>query len=244
MLFGKGSVTVNIQGYLDYINTPWGKLFYKLVWRDINFKNKSILDFGSGFGITSNHLAKNNAVTALEPDLNILKYRVADNAYTQIVGSIKKLSAFRDNFFDVIICHNVLEYTDNRTAVLKEFSRLLKPNGVLSLVKHNKAGKVMQKAVFEGNVTAAMSLLHNINSVSGNFGEIKEYSLSDLEEYCGNLFKIENVYGIRTFYGLQDNSVKSNPEWLSGMYDLETAVSQIPDFRNIAFFHHVIMKKK
>ena len=31
---------MNINGYLDYINTPWGRLFYRLVWYNLNFKDK------------------------------------------------------------------------------------------------------------------------------------------------------------------------------------------------------------
>lgn len=45
---------MNINGYLDYINVPWGRLFYRLVWHNLGFKDKKILDFGSGFGVTSN----------------------------------------------------------------------------------------------------------------------------------------------------------------------------------------------
>lgn len=59
---------MNINGYLDYINTPWGRLFYRLVWYNLNFKDKRILDFGSGFGVTANHLAECNGCRAKRRD--------------------------------------------------------------------------------------------------------------------------------------------------------------------------------
>lgn len=42
----------------------------------------------------------------------------------------------------MIICHNVLEYIENRRSILAELHRVLKPHGVLSIVKHNHAGRV------------------------------------------------------------------------------------------------------
>lgn len=50
----RGEDNMNINGYLDYINVPWGRLFYRSVWHTLGFKDKKILDFGSGFGVTSN----------------------------------------------------------------------------------------------------------------------------------------------------------------------------------------------
>ena len=36
-----------------------------------------------------------------------------DYEYTQIVGDINALDTFNDETFDIIICHNVLEYIDD-----------------------------------------------------------------------------------------------------------------------------------
>lgn len=44
----------------------------------------------------------------------------------------------------MIFCYNVLEYVPDREEILKEFYRLLKPEGFVSLVKHNRPGRVMQ----------------------------------------------------------------------------------------------------
>ena len=44
------SGTINVQGYLSAVNSPWGELFYQLVWHNLTCEDKKILDFGSGFG--------------------------------------------------------------------------------------------------------------------------------------------------------------------------------------------------
>ena len=33
----RGEDNMNINGYLDYINVPWGRLFYRLVWHNLGF---------------------------------------------------------------------------------------------------------------------------------------------------------------------------------------------------------------
>lgn len=235
---------MNINGYLDYINTPWGRLFYRLVWHNLGFKDKKVLDFGSGLGITSNHLAKSNDVTAVEPNGELLEHRICDNRYEQIMGSIDELKGMENSSFDIILCHNVLEYIENRDNLITEFHRLLKNDGILSIVKHNKNGKVMHKAVFENNIDEAMSLLNGENATSQNFGTINEYEIEDLQDFIAERFLLDKVYGIRTFYGIQPNSFKCDSDWEERMFMLECAVENDTTYTNVAFFQHLLLNRK
>jgi len=236
--------SMNVTGYLDYINTPWGRLFYRLIWHNLEFKDKKILDFGSGFGVTSNHLAKFNNVTAVEPNSEMLEHKICDNHYEQIIGSIEKLREMENGIFDVIICHNVLEYIESRADLISEFHRLLKKGGLLSIVKHNKNGKIMHKAVFENNINEAMALLNGENAISQNFGTINEYEIEDLKDSFSERFVLNQVYGIRTFFGIQPNAFKDEPDWEEKMYALECAVESNVAYSNIAFFQHLILIKR
>lgn len=80
--------------------------------------------------------------------------------------------------------------------------------------------------------------------MSVNFGQIDEYETEELEAYVDGAFGIENVYGIRMFFGLQRNEWKSEPDWKDTMYQMESAAEMAPEFRAIAFFHHVIMRQR
>ena len=127
---------------------PWECLMKRIVWKQLGeIRDKKILDFGSGIGVTANYLAEHNDVTAIEPDEDSIMERWADNQYTQIVGSTEELRKFENETFDMIICHNVLEYAEDREDIVKEFARILKLNGKISIVKHNRAGRVMQMVV-------------------------------------------------------------------------------------------------
>ena len=112
----------------DITNLPaWERLFKKIVWKQLgDMEGKKILDFGSGEGITANHFAEKNDVTAIEPSKEMLSNAWKDYEYTQIVGDVNALSAFKNETFDMIICHNVLEYIDDKTAVVKALARVLK----------------------------------------------------------------------------------------------------------------------
>ena len=47
----------------------WEMLLKKITWMQLGeVKNKRILDFGSGTGVTAAHYAPCNEVTAIEPD--------------------------------------------------------------------------------------------------------------------------------------------------------------------------------
>lgn len=233
----------SIQSYLNTVHAPWGRLFYELAWHNLECKGKRILDFGSGFGITANHFAEHNSVVAVEPNRDMLQYRFSDHEYEQIIGGIEECKKMQSQSFDVIFCHNVLEYIDNRQEVLFEFDRLLKPDGLISVIKHNKAGKIMQKAVFEYKIDEAFKLLKNENLESANFGVIHEYDDRELENYCEGIFNIEKVYGLRIFFALQRNELKTGEDWFKNMYRLECEAEEVPSFRDIAFFHHIILKR-
>ena len=54
-----------------------------------------------------------------------------------------------------------------------------------------------------------------------------------------------DTFGIRTFWDLQQNQEKHNgEEWQLKMVQLENRVSKIQEYRDIAFFHHLIFVKE
>lgn len=222
----------------------WERLFKRIVWMQIGeIEGKRILDFGSGEGITANHFARKNEVIAIEPSEEMLANVWKDYPYKQIIGDVNALSAFEDNFFDIIICHNVLEYIDDKTKVIKALTRVLKRDGILSIAKHNRPGRVMQMAVLLDDFEKANALLDGKNNTASKFGNIRYYEDNDITKWQPEL-NISDVFGIRTFWDLQQNQQRHGDEdWQKNMMQLELRVSQIPEYRDIAFFHHLLLKK-
>ena len=229
----------------DITDLPaWERLFKKIVWKQLgDMEGKKILDFGSGEGITANHFAEKNDVTAIEPSKEMLSNAWKDYEYTQIVGDVNALSAFKNETFDMIICHNVLEYIDGKAAVVKALARVLKKDGIISIVKHNRAGRVMQMAVLLDDFEKANEILDGKDSTASKFGTIRYYEDNDITKWEPQI-TVSDILGIRTFWDLQQNQQKHGDEaWQEKMLQLELRVSQMQEYKNIAFFHHLLLKK-
>ena len=218
---------------------PWEQLFKRVLWAQLGkLQGKRILDFGSGIGVTANHYAAENDVVAVEPSQESVAKRWDEHPYRQIIGSTDALRNMEDGSFDVIFCHNVLEYVPDREEILRQFHRLLKPEGFVSLVKHNRPGRVMQMVVLLNEFEKAHALLDGEDGSSADYGTIHYY-----EDVTG-IFRIRDTYGIRTFWDLQQNqSCHKDPAWQKKMIDMELRVAQLQPYRDIAFFHHLILEK-
>lgn len=223
---------------------PWELLMKRMVWLQLgDITGKEILDFGSGIGVTADYLAKNNVVTAIEPSVESVSERWQNNEYKQIMGSTEQLRKLDDEKFDLIICHNVLEYTSDKEDILNEFARILRPEGKISIVKHNRSGRVMQMVVLLNDFEHAHSLLDGKDGKASKYGTISYYEDSDIEQWCGKL-KITKTLGMRTFWDMQQNQeIHKDAQWQDKMVEMEMRVSDIHGYKEIAFFHHLILEK-
>jgi S-adenosylmethionine-dependent methyltransferase len=89
----------DLKIYLENTKKPWNILFYRVVWEQLSqITNSKILDFGSGLGITANHLAKNNDVVAIEPNTDMVEERICENSYW--VNEPLKFMAERDYLYN------------------------------------------------------------------------------------------------------------------------------------------------
>lgn len=236
-------MSTNLDHYKKMLAQPWGKIQYEITFAQLeHLKNLNILDFGAGFGLVSQFLARQNKVTAIEPHAELLLDNPSQT-FTKIIGSLESLEKMPETSFDVICCHNVLEYIEpnQRPFYLQAFKRLLKPDGQLSIIKHNQAGKVLQSVVFNNDVDTALQLLKGEDFQSLSFSQGKTYSIEALLEM--SQLKLENYLAIRSFYSLQPNEVKTEKGWLEKMTQMELAVADLKPYKDISFLQHVWLRK-
>src|SRR5258708_36461342 len=63
---------------------------------------------------------------------------------------------FNAGSFDVVLCHNVLEYVDDPHDVLRGAARALRnSSAMLSVLVRNQAGEVLKAAIQAGDLAAA-----------------------------------------------------------------------------------------
>ena len=235
---------MDIQQYKQMLEQPWGKIQYEITFAQLeHIKGKKILDFGSGFGLVSQFLVQNNEVVAIEPQQELL-FAYSNHSYEKISGSLEQVKKFESESFDIVLCHNVLEYIDENCRVnyLSELKRVLKRDGKLSIIKHNQVGKIMQAVVFSNDVDQALDLLNGNEFKSVSFSQGTTYTIDELLEM--SKMKLENYQAIRTFYSLQMNEVKTKDNWLEKMTEMELAVCDLYPYKDISFLQHIWLVKE
>jgi len=164
--FGTGAAK-----YAAYLETPEGRLRLDLAFANLqdflpqSTRSLLALDIGCGTGAIAVRLARLGLhVTLLDESLPMLDFaeRAAREAGVTERIALKHGNAtqFANLFpaasFDVILCHNVLEYVDDPCAVLRSAARALRdPSSVISVLVRNQAGEVLRAAILDGDVAAA-----------------------------------------------------------------------------------------
>lgn len=119
--------------------TPW--IIEKIkVHGYLNAETK-VLDVGCGAGFLSNDLAKNGlhvtGVDLSEESLKVArKYDETKSVHYQTADAYKL--PFPDQSFDVLTAMDFLEHIEDPKLVIKEFSRVLKPNGIFIFHTFNR----------------------------------------------------------------------------------------------------------
>jgi len=95
-----------------------------------------VLDFGAGTGNLTLHLlelgAKVVAADVSSTSLEILKRKTSERADCKcVLCNGIDLSLFQEQTFDMIATYSVLHHVPDYLAIVREFSRLLKPGGVV-----------------------------------------------------------------------------------------------------------------
>ncbi len=119
--------------------TPW--ILEKIKQHGFLNSNTQVLDVGCGAGFLSNELAK-NFLKVTGVDISAESISVAKD-YDQ-TKTVKYLTAdayrlpFSDQSFDVITAMDFLEHVEDPASIIKEFSRVLKPNGLFIFHTFNR----------------------------------------------------------------------------------------------------------
>jgi S-adenosylmethionine-dependent methyltransferase len=158
--------------YAAYLETPEGRLRSDLAFANLQDflplqaqPSLCALDLGGGTGATAVRLARLGIhVTLLDSSpamLDIAQLAAGKAGVTQKIalqqGDAAELAnLFQAGSFDVILCHNILEYVDTPGAVLRSAARVLRDSSaILSLVVRNQAGEVLKAAIQAGDLAAA-----------------------------------------------------------------------------------------
>ena len=167
--------------YAAYLETPEGRLRLDLAFANLQeflpqaTRSLYALDLGCGTGAIAVRLAQLGLhVTLLDasvPMLDLAKCAAQEAGLTDRIalkhGDAAQFSnLFPGESFDVILCHNILEYVDDPCAVLRSAARALRDqSSIISVLVRNQAGEVLKAAIQDGDLAAAQ---HNLTAEWGH----------------------------------------------------------------------------
>jgi len=128
----KQSNNTNIYLKKEYNHKPRWYSYYHQFQNIFNQNPESVLEIGTGSGITAKILRENNVkVVTIDND---------PKTNPDIVGDILKLP-FKNNSFDAVVAFEILEHLPFTSfpVALKEMSRVAKNNVIISLPDHGKS---------------------------------------------------------------------------------------------------------
>jgi len=249
------------QDYAAYLETPEGRLRSDLIFANLREflplakqeDSLRVLDIGCGTGATAVRLARLGMhVTLLDSSLAMLDLAkrtaqeagVTDKVILQHGDAAQLGNSFHTRSFDVILCHNILEYVDDPSAVLQGAARELRnSSAILSVVVRNQAGEVLKAAIQTGDLTAAE------NNLTAEWGQ------ESLYRGRVRLFRSDDVHvmlkaaslaiiaerGVRVVADYLPSRVSRSAEY-ERILGLERKLSSRPEFAAVARYLQLVAR--
>jgi S-adenosylmethionine-dependent methyltransferase len=205
-----------------------------------------VVDLGGGTGGLAVAMAeRGHRVTVVDPSpdaLAALDSRAAQAGVTTLVdGVIGDAATLADvvgsAVADLVVCHDVLEVVDLPLPALRAAAEVLRPDGRLSVLAHQRSGAVVARAL-AGQLDQALDLL-----AAGPDRLPRRFGRSELEGLVVAAgFAVVEVRGVRVFTDIRITDPQPGAD--VRLAALETAVEVDPDFLPLAAQLHLLAVKE
>jgi len=244
--------------YAAYLKTPAGRLRSELSWENLRRflprtpSRRRALDLGGGTGFASVQLARMGFQVALLDSSEEMIGTARQQAEASSTGariSFHRAEAgrlpelFGAGSFDVVTCHNLLEYLEDPLTVVHHVAHVLRKDGVLSLLVRNRAGEVVRAAISSGDWKLAAASLSAETVTDSLFGEpVRVFSPNDVRSMiAGAGLAAAAEYGVRVFSDYVDLS-NLGSETYRQLFELELTLGARPEFAAIARYTQVVAR--
>jgi S-adenosylmethionine-dependent methyltransferase len=243
--------------YAAYLETPEGRLRLDLAFANLQdilpqaTRSLHALDLGCGTGAVAVRLARLGLhvtlLDASEAMLDFAKHAAQEaGVWERIALKHRDTSQFANLFpaesFDVILCHNILEYVDDPCAVLRSAARVLRdPSSIISVLVRNQAGEVLKAAIHDGDLAATE---HNLTAEWGNEslygGRVRLFTAESLQAMLHeSSLAVTAERGVRVLSDYLPPKVSRNYEY-ERILELERKLGKRPEFAAIARYTHCL----
>jgi S-adenosylmethionine-dependent methyltransferase len=243
--------------YAAYLETPEGRLRLDLAFSNLQeflpqaTRSLVALDLACGTGAIAVRLARLGLhVTLLDASVPMLDFakRAAREAGVTERTALKHgdVTQFENFFhagsFDVILCHNILEYVDDPCAVLRSAVRALRDqSSIISILLRNQAGEVLKAAIQDGDLATSE---HNLTAAWGHEslygGAVRLFTAESLQAMLlESSLTVTAERGIRVMSDYLPPRVSRNDEY-QRILELERKLGRRAEFAAVARYTHCI----
>jgi SAM-dependent methyltransferase len=213
------------------------------------------LDVGCGTGATAIRLAQLGIhVTLLDSShemLEIAKRAATAAAVTEKIAFTHGDAAQLSNFFptdsfNVVLCHNLLEYVDDPEAVLRAAAAALRDSSaMLSVLVRNRAGEVLKAAIQAGDLAAAKNnLTAEWGQESLYGGRVRLFSSHSLQAMLKAASLATTAErGVRVLADYLPPQVSRTAQY-HRILELERKLSSQPEYAAIARYIHCLARRE
>jgi len=244
--------------YAAYLETPEGRLRLDLAFANLQdflpqaTRSLLALDLGGGTGAIAVRLARLGLhVTLLDaslPMLDFAKRGAQEAGVTERIalkhGDAAHLADLCNaGSFDVILCHNILEYVDHPCDVLRSAARGLRdPSSIISVLVRNQAGEVLKAAIQDGDLAATE---HNLTAKWGHEslygGRVRLFAAESLHAMLAAAsLAVTAERGVRVMSDYLPPRVSRNDEY-QRIFELERKLGRRAEFAAVARYTHCLV---
>jgi S-adenosylmethionine-dependent methyltransferase len=243
--------------YAAYLETREGRLRLDLAFANLQeFLPQAIqsllaLDLGCGTGAIAVRLARLGIhVTLLDASLPMLDFAkraareagVAERIALKHGDAAQLATLFDAGSFDLILCHNILEYVDDPSAVLRgAVCALRDSSSIISVLVRNQAGEVLKAAIQEGDLAASE---HSLTAEWGNEslygGRVRLFAAENLQAMLAAAgFAVTAERGVRAVSDYLPRRISRSDEY-ERIFELERKLGRRPEFAAVARYTHCL----
>jgi S-adenosylmethionine-dependent methyltransferase len=245
--------------YAAYVNTPAGRLRSELAWENVrrflprDASKQRALDVGGGTGSASVQLARMGYEVVLldgsEEMLRIARQQAEAGSVAERIslchadaGQLPEL--FGAESFDIVICHNLLEYTGDPFTTVRDIAQVLRKDAMLSVLVRNRAGEVLKAAIKSGNCKLATANLTAETVLDSLFGEpVRVFALSDVRDLLSRAcLEVVAEHGVRVFFDYLGLENLTDEVYVQAL-ELESTLGARLEFAAIARYVQVIARR-
>ena len=243
--------------YYEGMKLPWMGILYEeaelQLLEHLPEEPGTALVVGCGFGIMDRWLALQGwQVTGVDVTAGYLEMAEQDAAAEGLAIRYELMDAESGDWgalggpFDLVLCHNVLDYLEAPETVIAKIGAVTKRGGLVSIVHHNPTAKVLKALIVQNDPVQALENMTKTRFYAETIGAhtkaLKPETVATGLREAG--CEIAGHYGIRTLYDLVSNEKKFEADWHQQMLELEKAVWDQSPYRDMAMLNHFVARKK